>query len=103
MLIPKPYLLRKRHQKRQEQLANYGRVSPQDEDHGDEEAGNLRLAAAHHDEEEEFDFGEIAVHQVRVIGTIDFKSSAAIIPYSAASTFLGQSGPLHKASCTFLP
>ena len=66
MLVPKPYLLRKRHQKRQEQLANYGRVSPQDEDgENDEESGNLRLAAAHHEEEEEeFDFGEIAVHQV---------------------------------------
>lgn len=64
MLIPKPYLLRKRHQKRQEQLANYGRVSPQDEDGGDEEAGSTRLTPAHHDEEEEFDFSEIAVHQV---------------------------------------
>ena len=65
MLVPKPYLLRKRHLKRQEQLANYGRVSPQDEDgENDEESGNMRLAAAHHEEEEEFDFSEIAVHQV---------------------------------------
>lgn len=66
MLVPKPYFLKKRHEKRQQQLANYGRVSPHDEDgEGDEESGNMRLDAAHHqEEEEEFDFGEIAVHQV---------------------------------------
>lgn len=62
MLIPKPILLKKRHEARQRQLANYGRVSPHDED---EESGEVRLVAAHHDEEEEFDFSEILVHQVR--------------------------------------
>ena len=61
MLIPKPILLKKRHEERQRQLSHYGRVSPHDED---EETNEVRLVAAQHDEEEEFDFGEILVHQV---------------------------------------
>jgi len=65
MLLPKPYILRARHNARQKQLAHYGRVSPHDEETGaDDESPNTRLIAAHHDEEEEFDFGEILVHQV---------------------------------------
>ena len=63
MLIPKPLLLKKRHEARQAQLSHYGRVSPHDED---EPAPNLTLVAAQHNEEEEFDFSEILVHQVRV-------------------------------------
>ena len=62
MLIPKPLLLKKRHEARQAQLSHYGRVSPHDED---EPAPNLTLVAAQHNEEEEFDFSEILVHQVR--------------------------------------
>ena len=69
MLLPKPLVLQKRHKARAAQLEQYGRVSPTEDD---EEAGNaaeqgaLRMAApagAHH--EEEFDFSEIMVHQVR--------------------------------------
>lgn len=60
MLIPKPYFLKKRHEARQAQLASYGRVSPHDED---EESGEVRMVAAHHDEEE-FEYSEILVHQV---------------------------------------
>lgn len=68
MLIPKPLLLKKRHEARQRQLSNYGRVSPADEDEESGGNGGTRLVAAQHDEEEEFDFGEILVHQVGELG-----------------------------------
>eukprot|EP00891_Asterochloris_glomerata_P009677 jgi/Astpho2/9677/Aster-03937 len=67
MLIPKPYILKKRHEARQSQLQHYGRVSPHDED---EEAGDRLAAASHEEHGEHFDFGEIAVHQM--IHTIEF-------------------------------
>ena len=63
MLLPKPLILQKRFKARAAQLEEYGRVSPHDED---EEAGVLRMAAPAHDHEEEFDFGEVMVHQVRL-------------------------------------
>ena len=64
MLLPKPLVLQKRFKARQAQLEEYGRVSPHDED---EEAGNgaLRMAPPAHAHEEEFDFSEVIVHQVR--------------------------------------
>ena len=65
MLLPKPLVLQKRFKARQAQLEEYGRVSPHDED---EEAGGngaLRMAAPAHAYEEEFDFSEVIVHQVR--------------------------------------
>lgn len=68
MLLPKPLILKERHKKRAAQLQAYGRVSPTDAD--DEESSALHIAAPHggHDEEE-FDFSEVVVHQVRwVIG-----------------------------------
>lgn len=61
MLLPKPLILKKRFEKRQEELAQYGRIARHDVD---EEGAGLRVAAAHSDEEEEFDFGEVMVHQV---------------------------------------
>ncbi|CAL8472142.1 g11684 [Coccomyxa elongata] len=67
MLLPKPLILQKRFKARAAQLEEYGRVSPHDED---EEAGVLRMAAPAHDHEEEFDFGEVMVHQM--IHTIEF-------------------------------
>lgn len=62
MLLPKPLILKKRHEKRAAQLEAYGRVSPTDAD--DEESNALHIAAPHggHDEEE-FDFSEVMVHQ----------------------------------------
>ena len=65
MLLPKPLVLQKRFKARQAQLEEYGRVSPHDED---EEAGGngaLRMAPPAHEHEEEFDFSEVIVHQVR--------------------------------------
>ena len=62
MLLPKPLILQKRFKARAAQLEEYGRVSPHDED---EESGVLRMAAPAHEHEEEFDFGEVMVHQVR--------------------------------------
>ena len=64
MLLPKPLILKERHKKRAAQLQAYGRVSPTDAD--DEESSTLHIAAPHggHDEEE-FDFSEVVVHQVR--------------------------------------
>jgi V-type H+-transporting ATPase subunit a len=62
MLLPKPLILRKRFNERARQLESYGRVSPHDED---EESGMLRVAAPAHEHEEEFDFSEVMVHQVR--------------------------------------
>ena len=65
MLIPKPYILKKRHEERRVTTSAYGRVSPHDEDEEDADAGTLRLVTAHHEEEgEDFDFSEILVHQV---------------------------------------
>jgi hypothetical protein len=61
MLLPKPLILKKRFEKRQADLAQYGRIARHDMD---EEGAGLRVAAAHSEEEEEFDFGEIMVHQV---------------------------------------
>jgi hypothetical protein len=63
MLLPKPLILKKRFEKRQADLAQYGRIARHDMD---EEGAGLRVAAAHSEEEEEFDFGEIMVHQVRL-------------------------------------
>lgn len=64
MLIPKPLVLRKRAQARAAQVESYGRVSPQDPEEGEEEHPAMHIASASH-HEEEFDFGEVAVHQVR--------------------------------------
>ena len=66
MLLPKPLILKKRHEKRAAQLEAYGRVSPTDAD--DEESNALHIAAPHggHDEEE-FDFSEVMVHQASTL------------------------------------
>ncbi|KAK9862645.1 hypothetical protein WJX84_005113 [Apatococcus fuscideae] len=71
MLLPKPLILRKRFLKRQAETNDYNRVSPRDD--GDEENDNqaLRMGGSSHDHhEEEFDFGEVMVHQM--IHTIEF-------------------------------
>ena len=67
MLLPKPIILRKRAAARASQLESYGRVSPQDPEEDDDDA--LHVASASH-HEEEFDFGEVAVHQVRMLPRI---------------------------------
>ena len=72
MLLPKPLILQKRFKARAAQLEEYGRVSPHDED---EESGVLRMAAPAHAHEEEFDFGEVMVHQAR-------RRTPALIPAS---------------------
>ena len=68
MLLPKPLILKKRHEKRAAQLEAYGRVSPTDADADDEESNALHIAAPHggHDEEE-FDFSEVMVHQASTL------------------------------------
>ena len=65
MLLPKPLVLRKRFNERARQLESYGRISPHDDD---EEAGTLHVAAPAHEHEEEFDFSEVMVHQVKPAG-----------------------------------
>lgn len=72
MLLPKPLILQKRFKERAAQLEEYGRVSPHDED---EESGVLHMAAPAHEHEEEFDFGEVMVHQV---GSCDCTRSCAL-------------------------
>ncbi|KAK9799428.1 hypothetical protein WJX73_009975 [Symbiochloris irregularis] len=70
MLIPKPLVLRKRAAARSAQIESYGRVMPHDPDAAeDEQSGTMHIASAGH-HEEEFDFGEVAVHQM--IHTIEF-------------------------------
>ena len=66
MLLPKPLVLQKRFKARQAQLEEYGRVSPHDEDEEAGGQGALRMAAPAHAHEEEFDFSEVIVHQVRL-------------------------------------
>lgn len=67
MLLPKPLVLQKRFKERQKQLEEYGRVSPHDEDEESQGNGALRMAPPAHEHEEEFDFSEVIVHQVRLL------------------------------------
>ena len=62
MLLPKPLILKKRAAARAAQVESYGRVSPQDPEEDEGEAHMHIASASHH--EEEFDFGEVAIHQV---------------------------------------
>ena len=83
MLLPKPIILRKRAAARSAQIESYGRVSPQDpEDGADEHNGTLQIASASH-HEEEFDFGEVAVHQVREAASAEWQGRWSGFPYQS--------------------
>eukprot|EP01023_Acetabularia_acetabulum_P007407 TRINITY_DN131_c1_g1_i3.p1 TRINITY_DN131_c1_g1~~TRINITY_DN131_c1_g1_i3.p1 ORF type:complete len:878 (+),score=198.42 TRINITY_DN131_c1_g1_i3:100-2733(+) len=78
MLFPKPFILKHRHEKKMKSAQGYGRLDQQEriEDTvplADEEEGDAKVAPSGghgHGDEEEFQFGEVIVHQM--IHTIEF-------------------------------
>ena len=89
MLLPKPIILRKRAAARSAQIESYGRVSPQDpEDGAEEHNSTLQIASASH-HEEEFDFGEVAVHQVGQATLVQRQGCRWRFPTSQSSLLSG--------------
>ena len=87
MLLPKPLVLQKRFKERAKQLEEYGRVSPHDEDEESGGNGALRMAAPAHEHEEEFDFSEVIVHQVRMIQILHCASMHGPAPFVTQRVF----------------